>query len=1385
MFKKLSVIFLMLLFMGNALYAQTVGESRLLWVHNYQFFQYDYKIGATLAATGENCDVWVENNLITAITVDETNGVVYAGTKRTGIFSKGLNETTWTSLSDGHPNSSRTFGKSPVNTMFVTSDGTVLAGLDDGIYRWDVEGARWRRATVRTPVFCFAEANGIVYAGLGGYVWADDGDEDSDIDIDAGVYASDNGGTSWDRMSNGLPKDGDDEYLPVNALSVVDGSVMAATEAGVFLTKNQGAYWQGVERKITATKANTVVNVFESTLDEAKLAELGRALWDPNTGEIYDNWFAVDGISREDKVVLVEYDSLDQPYRKFICPPNDIETTNWLYEQRNTEGIVGDEGLWNIKINDNTQDFTTYTGYGPFPGIDVNDFKFHGESAKATIIDPLAEILIVVSYPEDPNFEVGGKFINVKYTDGTNTWVWTAKSTSLRGLNNEKKGIIINNDNLVSGEEIENYDEFNTTEIIGQMELYTSSGLVFNKMAYAGNDQVVYAGNENGVYKTSDMGLSWDLVGSVTEGLENIDIQSLTALADGSLYAGTMDNVFKSTTGGTSWEALGTIDAETEVFSVNVINNTLYAGTPYGFYETADNGATWTGSNFGMPAYVNEENIQTLINYFDNSTPANPSMGVYDVIAQQFGEENIPDMDKNNKISILLHNIEDIGYEENLTSNGLSGTTNIAGYFRPEDQNLIGNTNKGEFLYIDSRQATDAQRAAALGHQLLRLMHWNNDYDEQRWVTEGIGFMAERLCGFPLPSSMPDFQTLTGAANVYSLVAGTALSPWSVSPDDGDMNNRFTQVSMFFTYLFENFGGFDLFNKIIADEDNGWEGIQNVLQAEYGKNFDDVYAAWVIANCINDVNQSDPISGAKYGYQDSLYSAVLNNYMDEKGLGMNYGNLFGHNSSMSEYKEYKVLQEYGQGLNNWAYTVRYLFPDPSIFADNPVQSVINYWDKDLKTGEPINMKINASDYANLRVHLIKVKPDGSKDVENITSLFNEEKELSFNVLDKYEPNADKTSLKYHEMYVVVSNQDSLGRGVKYLQLKDVTPPEVDYQIVHNPLYPEFVDILISANEHTFSDIGTEFENPTVEMVYFTDTTAVDISLFDNIDPKSSGSGADIQSEYFVYKGRYHLTEEGQVSLVIRKLQDCAGNDNDEIVAPLSVSKALPKFSTTLVTDDENASMVIPANTFLSETYLTLFTNKPDTRVGLQKSDADDYEFVSDLYQFGPVNKSLNNNAALSIKYSKDAVSNDFGLYRLQNDEWISVPAMINEKQGTISASVNELGVFAVISGNVANQSIETEQVPTTYAVYQNYPNPFNPTTEIKYQVPQQERVVIRIYNMNGQLVNTLVDQNMSAGYYTAKWNGLNARGARVSSGVYVYEMRAGSYVETRKMVLIK
>jgi hypothetical protein len=111
------------------------------------------------------------------------------------------------------------------------------------------------------------------------------------------------------------------------------------------------------------------------------------------------------------------------------------------------------------------------------------------------------------------------------------------------------------------------------------------------------------------------------------------------------------------------------------------------------------------------------------------------------------------------------------------------------------------------------------------------------------------------------------------------------------------------------------------------------------------------------------------------------------------------------------------------------------------------------------------------------------------------------------------------------------------------------------------------------------------------------------------------------------------------------------------------------------------------------------------------------------------------------------------------------------------------------NGNIAFHgpiSVTVEAVkPTNYALAQCYPNPFNPETAINFSIKEAGKVSLKIYNLQGQLIRSLVDEDKLAGSYSVIWNGTNDQGTRVSSGTYLYTLKVNGFENTKKLTFMR
>ena len=100
-------------------------------------------------------------------------------------------------------------------------------------------------------------------------------------------------------------------------------------------------------------------------------------------------------------------------------------------------------------------------------------------------------------------------------------------------------------------------------------------------------------------------------------------------------------------------------------------------------------------------------------------------------------------------------------------------------------------------------------------------------------------------------------------------------------------------------------------------------------------------------------------------------------------------------------------------------------------------------------------------------------------------------------------------------------------------------------------------------------------------------------------------------------------------------------------------------------------------------------------------------------------------------------------------------------------------------------SLKDPSLPYKFNLKQNYPNPFNPFTTLAYDLPKNSYVSVTIYDMLGVVVNNLINENQNSGFKSIKWDATNNQGEPVSAGVYFYNIQAGDFSQTKKMILLK
>ncbi len=145
-----------------------------------------------------------------------------------------------------------------------------------------------------------------------------------------------------------------------------------------------------------------------------------------------------------------------------------------------------------------------------------------------------------------------------------------------------------------------------------------------------------------------------------------------------------------------------------------------------------------------------------------------------------------------------------------------------------------------------------------------------------------------------------------------------------------------------------------------------------------------------------------------------------------------------------------------------------------------------------------------------------------------------------------------------------------------------------------------------------------------------------------------------------------------------------------------------------------------------------------------------------------------------------AVSGD-GIAATLKFKWLGV----GENNSIQITGIQILDAFGAMSYLENLDIVNLIPVPLVFELKNNYPNPFNPTTTIEYALPSTELVKIDIVNVLGQVVTTLVNEEVDAGFHQVIWNGRNTLGAPVASGIYIYRIKAGTFTSVKRLTLLK
>jgi hypothetical protein len=297
------------------------------------------------------------------------------------------------------------------------------------------------------------------------------------------------------------------------------------------------------------------------------------------------------------------------------------------------------------------------------------------------------------------------------------------------------------------------------------------------------------------------------------------------------------------------------------------------------------------------------------------------------------------------------------------------------------------------------------------------------------------------------------------------------------------------------------------------------------------------------------------------------------------------------------------------------------------------------------------------------------------------------------------------------------------------------------------------------------------------------STAAEFTI-DYVDPSDGGHNADFPSATIAEK---KITADGTAWMYM-DFQNGIGRTNYGFYDPAGVpdSPSVP-FHPSIVDFPENIS------------YQSYFSGATNFAVSMQGYDLDiAYEFTGFVDGWGTVilPDDQGEHNCIQVNYEEK-----YTYY------WMSTPIQVSYLRSYYYIA-EDIGIVAIITSreeeapvpnnfNIANtiarryetskvsEPSSTELVPAGFKLSNNYPNPFNPQTTISYELPFEQHVQLGVYDITGQLVNSLVSGRRSAGNHEVVWSGVNQSGRAVASGIYYYRIDASEFSQIKKMTLVK
>lgn len=961
-----------------------------------------------------------------------------------------------------------------------------------------------------------------------------------------------------------------------------------------------------------------------------------------------------------------------------------------------------------------------------------------------------------------------GQTLNIY--DAADTVMWTGEAAFNSDLGIYTVDLMNENVYYFNENNFDNDDDDSTTYSadydISSVTVYSTGTEAVSALAISSTGTVYYS-SASGVFSVSiDGGTPTDL------NLDDVEIYSLALSVDeGTLFAGTSEGVQStSLSGDPSWtevtpkiHTLNTGDSLSYVITALAVadDGTIYAGSgtppledprivkyrPGGVLKSTDDGATWTPMNIGLThRSSNSDDVAAIVASMDSTIAADSTQGLYDFMASWFGDT--PDIDGDDKIVILVADLGDYAY-------GTLGDLVVEGLFDPVDQaapDVQPYSNYLDMIYVDSDPHDPGTAQEGMAQAMTGLIQYNYDTDEEDWITTGLQHFGAYVAGYK------------SVASDFSVVNGNSL----MMGDEG-LSAEYAQLFTLMEYLYEHYfgdGASVQMSALLQDTANGTDGLDNALIAAGASGgFDDVFVDYSVAVHFDD---STGLNGGLYGFENLDISVSTSTYP----WGTTSGTAPYPGSFNSWSATYLQSEKWVEGSSGWsdkapAFNAATLIFNGSDASDVSL-AVIKQLNKTTRDTTATVAFATLSDDQNRAVYTdwadfggdsLYAGTDSAMAIQDSTDLTN--------------------PYQYFAMIAVCRDAGSNAGGGYIVDDETAAPTLFSMQVDQNPDLINFLDIYSFSDEQIYSDgafgnlSNDTDEGPKIDVKDDTSTvTSFTVPRF-----YTSDAG-------YVYRQSFDLASLLPTTVsefwFVGYAETIGGNQADSDSTLVMAVKGSASSSRLLISDFGRFSLLVPAGAVEEDALITVISDSRETALegGMIAMD--------NVLVVGPAGMEMEESFSLSIDLADvdftgmDAAKLD--IVAVSGETVTSLKATVDLDRMTVFAEIPSAGSYRF----VWNPSKEgTAGIPETYALHQNYPNPFNPTTNIRFDMPEAGIVSLKIYDVLGREMITLMHDEIPAGQHAYSWNGKDMYGRMAATGIYFYRLKTTGYTQTRKMLLVK